>query len=385
MKFTQQGEVAVSFELLRDFEDRVEIMCTVADTGIGIPGSKLDQIFDAFVQADGSVTRRFGGTGLGLPISKQLVELMGGFIWVESRENVGSTFCFTVLLERGDDGETFGEPVLGDLQGRRVLIVDDNETNRYILRETLRSLRLARPVEVSRGEDVLRTMQDALQEDDSFDILLLDVQMEGMSGLDVLSELRQAPQLHTTKVIVLTSVDDLGVISAGRELGLMGYLTKPVKQSHLRTAMMEAVGSTLPTRPDTERRQAPLAQDAVSAIALRILLVEDNEINRRLGVMLLQRAGHQVTPAENGRVALELLTENHFDLVLMDVQMPEMDGLETTAAIRANPAWANLPVIAMTAHAMKGDRERFLAAGMGRLRLQADSLQCVVARDRRSF
>jgi signal transduction histidine kinase/CheY-like chemotaxis protein len=363
VKFTQRGEVAVSFEVLRDFGDRVEIMCTVADTGIGIPGGKLDQIFQAFVQADGSVTRRFGGTGLGLPISKQLVELMGGMIWVESREDVGSTFCFTAILERGEDDEVIAEPVLGDLQGQHVLIIDDNETNRHILRETIRSFG-CRPAEVSRGEDGLAALQAALGEGDPFDILLLDVQMEGMSGLDVLRELQQMPQHSGTKVIVLTSVDDLGLISGGDDLGLTGYLTKPVKQSHLRRAMMEAVGSSLPARPDEARRPASPAPDAVPAIALRILLVEDNEINRRLGVMLLERAGHQVTPAENGRIALELLARSQFDLVLMDVQMPEMDGLETTAAIRANPAWAELPIIAMTAHAMKGDRERFLAAGM---------------------
>lgn len=363
IKFTEDGEVCVSIEMLREHDSEVEILCTVADTGLGIPGNKLDVIFDAFTQADGSVTRRFGGTGLGLPISKQLVEMMGGLIWVESREGVGSTFCFTARLDRAEEDWAHEEPTVVDLADLKVLIVDDNQTNRRILRETLRAFG-CRPAEASGGGQSLQMLSAAADAGDPFSILLLDMQMEGMNGLDVLRELRKMPALEATRVIVLTSVDDLGSVTAQRDLELIGYLTKPVKQSQLRAVMMQAAGAGDPAVIPTFHHMPASPSAEVSPICLRILLVEDNEINRRLGLMLLQRAGHHVTPAENGRIALELLNRHDFDLVLMDVQMPEMDGLETTAAIRANPRWTDLPIIAMTAHAMKGDRERFLSAGM---------------------
>jgi len=361
IKFTERGEVAVSIELLREPDGVVELLCTVADTGIGIPGSKLDIIFDSFIQADSSVTRRYGGTGLGLPISKQLVEMMGGLIWVESREGVGSTFCFTVVLERGPDTVESAEPAPApaDLEGLRVLVIDDSETNRHILRETTRSFG-CRPADAAGGAEGLQILSDAIKEKDPFDLLLLDVQMPEVSGLDVLREIRENPLLDSLRVIVLTSVDDLRSITARRDLNLAGYLTKPVKQSQLRAVMMEAVGGETRIEKPALTQEDGIPKYEVSPVALRVLLVEDNEINRRLGTLLLERAGHQVTAAENGRIALDLLEQREFDLILMDVQMPKMDGLEATAAIRANSIWANLPIIAMTAHAMKGDRERFL-------------------------
>ena len=363
IKFTEHDEVAVSIELLREPNGGIELLCTVADTGIGISGSKLDIIFESFAQADSSVTRRYGGTGLGLPISKQLVEMMGGLIWVESREGVGSTFCFTAVLERGSDAVESAEPAAGDLQGLRVLVIDDSETNCHILCEMTKSFG-CRPAEASGGEEGLRILTSAIEEDDPFDLLLLDVQMPEVSGLDVLHEIRENPLLKSLRVIVLTSVDDLRSITARRDLDLAGYLTKPVKQSQLRAVMMEAVGDETQAKKPVPSQEDGIPKCEVSSVVFRVLLVEDNEINRRLGILLLERAGHQVTSAENGQVALDLLEQHEFDLILMDVQMPKMDGLEATAAIRANPKWANLPIIAMTAHAMKGDRERFLAAGM---------------------
>lgn len=364
VKFTDHGEVFVEVKQLGETEETIELLCSVSDTGIGIPADKLDLIFEDFTQADGGITRRYGGTGLGLSISKQLVKLMGGRIWVESELEHGSVFFFTLVLKKGlaPVPET---PVadMASVKGLRVLAIDDNATNRRILEDSLRGFGCA-PFVASSGEQGLAILKQAAEADSPIDLLLLDVQMPGMSGLDVLAQIRQTPQLGGLPVVMLTSVDNLASVTHHQNLGWSAYLTKPIKQSQLLTAIIEVMAqpANQQTRPAQLSPTAPAV--AETPLSLRILLAEDNEINRRLAITLLKREGHEVVTAENGRVALDKLREESFDLVLMDVQMPVMDGLEATAAIRAEPRWQHIPIVAMTAHAMKGDKERFLEAGM---------------------
>jgi two-component system, sensor histidine kinase and response regulator len=358
IKFTESGEVVVRVETHQQPDDQVAVRCAVSDTGIGIPADKLDSIFESFSQADGSITRKYGGTGLGLAISRQLVELMGGHIQAESQPGVGSTFHFTLMLERGVAPEASAGLNMEIPSDLRVLIVDDNSTNRQVLRETLCSMG-SQPLEVNNGVDALRILMQSISDDDPFDLVLLDVQMPGLSGFDVLTAIRQMPALNALSVILLTSVDNLPAVSERRSLGWSAYLTKPIKQSQLRTAILQTIGRSSHV-PEEERTACQEGEPTPQ----RILLVEDNEINRRVAKTLLERAGHTITVAENGKAALAALDHMTPDLIFMDVQMPEMDGLEATASIRTNPAWAHIPIIAMTAHAMEGDRERFLAAGM---------------------
>ena len=358
IKFTEKGEIVVKVEPATQSDAEIELLCSVSDTGIGIQGDKLDLIFDSFSQADGSITRQYGGTGLGLAISRQLTQLMGGRISVESEVGVGSTFSFTVVMRPGVAQEVespLGVELLPDL---RILIVDDNPTNRQVLRETIQGFG-PEPEEVSQGVDALRVLTQSIFENKPFDLVLLDVQMPGLSGLDVLAAIRQMPALNSLGVIMLTSVDGLASLAKRPSLGWSAYLTKPVKQSQLKNAILQAIGHAIPKR---EKETTKAQRNAFAA--LRILIVEDNEINRRVATALLERAGHDVIVAENGREAIALLQNEQVELIFMDVQMPEMDGIEATAVIRANPAWANIPIIAMTAHAMEGDRERFLEAGM---------------------
>jgi two-component system sensor histidine kinase/response regulator len=361
IKFTEQGEIVVQISLSAEGDDTVELLCSVTDTGIGIPADKLSLIFDSFSQADGSTTRRYGGTGLGLAISKQLVRMMGGSIWVESEVEHGSTFYFTALLKREPNPQESVPVEAVSIQDWRALVIDDNAHNRHILHEALRSFG-CRPEMARDGAEGLWMLERALETGDPFELVLLDVQMPGMDGFEALRVIRQTPQLQSLVVIMLTSVDSLGKVANCPELGWSAYLTKPIKQSQLLDTILEAIGRSAVANKSVqlqpEKRRSP------SAGPLRILLAEDNDLNAHLAKVLLENAGHQVVPAENGEAALDLLAREDFDMVFMDVQMPVMDGFETTAAIRGNPAWAHLPIIAMTAHAMKGDRERCLEAGM---------------------
>ncbi len=365
IKFTTQGEVVVTITLHSKENDTIELLCSVSDTGIGISADKLGLIFSSFSQADGGTTRQYGGTGLGLAISKQLVEMMGGRIWVESEVGQGTTFYFTVSVKRQPDWVQAVTPEIVSLQDLHTLIIDDNATNRLILCQTLRIFG-CQPEEAQGGYEGLQMLKEAVTQGNPFKMVLLDFQMPHINGLDVLHKIRQTPMLSSLPVIMLTSVDNLQNITDHRELDWSAYLTKPVKQSQLLDTMQEVVGKLradrLPSpQPESE---TPTSLAKHPSTSLHILLVEDNEINSRLGRTMLEKAGHEVIHAENGKAALSCLEKNNFDLVFMDIQMPEMDGVEATAAIRTNPHWQRLPIIAMTAHAMKGDRERFLTAGM---------------------
>ncbi|OEU57397.1 MAG: hybrid sensor histidine kinase/response regulator [Desulfuromonadales bacterium C00003096] len=369
IKFTDKGEVVIRVETEKEEESSVLLHFTVSDTGIGIPPEKADGIFESFTQADGSTTRQYGGTGLGLAISKQFVEMMGGRIWVESEPGKGSTFHFTARFGLGsaETGEIARIKEL-DLSGIRVLIVDDNATNRLVIREMASSFGLV-PVEAVDGKEALAEMEKAFEAGDPYKLLLLVFQIPGTDGFEVAKRIKESPFGADVKIILLTSAGQRGDAKRCEESGISGYLHKPVKQSELLDAVKMALGHPSGERGPVITRH--LIREARKK--LHILLAEDNIVNQKLATKMLEKRGYQVVVAPDGKKAVDAFEEEHFDLILMDIQMPEMDGLEATAEIRkkelelaarnSQPV-TRIPIVAMTAHAMKGDRERFLEAGM---------------------
>jgi CheY-like chemotaxis protein/HPt (histidine-containing phosphotransfer) domain-containing protein len=343
----------------------------VSDTGIGIPVEKQQAIFAPFVQADGSTTRKYGGTGLGLAIAARLIDLMGGRIWLESTVAKGSTFHF--LAQFGRAPEPAARPVGAEptqLGGLPVLVVDDNATNRRILEETLTHWQM-KPTVVPGGQPALDALWQASQSGEPFPLILLDAHMPGMDGFTLAEQIQQHTELAGATIMMLTSGGQPGEVARCRHLGIAQYLTKPIKQAELRKAILEALRTSAGNEyPSLSRAQpeavAPQSVPARSGAGLRVLLAEDNLVNQKLVIRFLEKQGHQVVVAGNGKEALACLEQQPFDLVLMDVQMPEMDGLEATRLLRQRERdrGRHLPVIAMTAYAMKGDRERCLEAGM---------------------
>ena len=360
-KFTEQGEIVIVVTLESQDESHVELHFVVSDTGIGIPVEKQKQIFDAFSQADTSTTRRYGGTGLGLAISMQLVKLMDGNLWVESTQGEGSAFHFTVKfgLASGAPASFWLSPE--GLAGVRVLVVDDNRTNRRILEDLLTNWGM-RPSMAVGGPDALVQLKDAVSRGEPFRLALLDVMMPHMDGFMLAERIRQESYLNDCTLIMLSSAGQTENSSRCEELGIARYLIKPVKQSDLRETILRALSTEV--IPSLSLRHVPLP--AVESRSLRILLAEDGLINQRVACGLLEKRGHKVVVANNGLEAVEAVEREAFDLVLMDVQMPEMDGIEATAAIRQleQTTGHRIKIIAMTAHALKGDRERCLASGM---------------------
>jgi PAS domain S-box-containing protein len=366
VKFTARGEVVVRGQLTEAGPAGFRVRLSVSDTGIGIPADKLAAVFDPFTQADGSTTRKYGGSGLGLTICARLVQLMGGRIWVESEVGRGSTFHFELGLARARASaeRTIAQPL--DLRDVPVLVVDDNATNRRVLSETLRGWG-ARPSGAESGPVALAELRATAGTPHAFRIVLLDAMMPGMDGFAVAAEVIRDPALAGTAVLMLTSADRTGDAARCRELGLAAYLVKPVKASDLGVAIALAVQPRTPPRSGDGRRPDVAAETPPPAgRALRILVAEDNAVNQRVVLRLLQKYGHQVRMANHGGEALAELDRGGFDLVLMDVQMPVVDGFSATRAIREREAGTGRrqPVVAMTAHAMKGDRERCLAGGM---------------------
>ena len=365
IKFTQRGDVVVKVSAVTQTQGEAELRFDVSDTGIGIPADRLGAIFERFIQVDSSTTRQFGGTGLGLTISRQLVALMGGEMGVESEVGQGSNFWFTARFPKQYAGVSIPAALPPAIQNLHILAVDDNRTNLTILNKMLLNFG-CRPGTVSGGIDALDALRTALDAGDPYRLVLLDLQMPGMDGEQTLQAIKQDPELRDTLVIVLTSMGRRGEAARLEASGCAGYLLKPIRQSQLRDVICEVMHrsgklvtpgtSQLVTRHTINEHKRPGA---------RVLLVEDNPVNQKLAVALLRKAGVQVDVADNGQLAIEAIQSKAYQLVFMDVQMPIMDGLEATHRIRQMQAGGpRLPIIAMTAHAMKGDQERCLAAGM---------------------
>jgi CheY-like chemotaxis protein len=357
LKFTLKGEVEVRLSVDALTGDRVVLHGLVADTGIGVPPEKQQVIFEAFSQADGSTTRLFGGTGLGLAISSQLVRLMNGRIWVESGAKPGSRFHFVVELQQSASAAPRNGKYQ-DLVGRHALIVDDNSTNREVYEQMLTSWGM-RPRAVSGGEEALGALQESVARAEPIPLVLVDAQMPGLNGFQVVERIRAEPGTANAVVVMLSSVYEPTAAARGKALGITRMLSKPVRRADLLAAIR---GTLVPTPSTTGRPATP----APAAGALHILLAEDNLVNQKVALAMLSGRGHEVRVANNGREAVAAFQLEWFDLILMDMQMPELSGYEATAAIREleRTSGGHIPIIAMTAHAMKGDRERCLAAGM---------------------
>ncbi len=363
IKFTGRGEVVVDVQPETRTEKDICLHFSVRDTGIGIPREHQQNIFEAFTQVDHSTTRKYGGTGLGLTITAQLASMMGGRIWVESEPGRGSTFHVTARFGLSGNGAPPPPPAQpAHLEGLPVLIVDDNATNRRILHEVLSNWRM-RPRAVEGGAAALAVLSEAAAAGEPYPLILLDGHMPEMDGFTLAGRIQADNALGAATVLMLTSAGQPEDVERCRRLGIRAYLTKPVRQSEL----LEAVLATLGGSPLHARLAAAEETPAASGRRpLRILVAEDNAVNQQLALHLLDKHGHTVVLANTGREAVEALEKQTFDLVLMDVQMPEMDGFEATAEIRRREAGTGrrIPIIAMTAHAMKGDRERCLEAGM---------------------
>jgi two-component system sensor histidine kinase/response regulator len=365
IKFTHQGEVVIRAEPIEETDTHTIIHFAVQDTGIGIPYERQASVFDRFTQADGSTTRKYGGTGLGLTISKQLVDAMGGKIGIESSPGIGSTFWFDLKFEKQAHQKRTTAPLtLGpvNLTQARILIVDDNQTNRMILTKNVEALG-SRVEAVASGAKALETLRNAHRAGDPYHLVLLDMQMPGMDGEQTARAIKSDPAAKEAKILILTSMGHRGDASRLEALGCSGYLLKPVKQQMLFDAVIAVLGR------EEDREAGLITRHTLSEqrkLGLRILLAEDNAINQKLAVVLLQKAGYSVDAVDTGAQALEKVQTNQYSVVLMDVQMPDMDGLEATHLIREleKNTGHHVPIIAMTAHAMQGDRERCLEAGM---------------------
>jgi len=368
IKFTDQGEVALNIHVEAEEGDDRIIHFTVSDTGIGIPPEKQKLIFQPFAQADTSTTRKYGGTGLGLTISKRLVGLMDGNMWVESEVGRGTQFHFTARLKTSEKPIAVGTTAPPEtLRGVKVLIVDDNQTNRRILEGMLKRWDM-KSTSVEDGEGALVQLTSAQNAGEPYTLVLTDMHMPKMDGFSLIEQIRQRRELSTAIIMMLTSAGHRGDGARCQDLGVAAYLLKPIRQSELREAIARVLGAP------AQKGAIPLVtryslQDAREPqTILWVLVAEDNAVNQLLATRLLEKRGHRVVMTANGREALEALAKDKFDLVLMDVQMPEMDGLQATSELRKKEKekgdGIHQPVIALTAYAMKGDQERCLAAGM---------------------
>ncbi|MCX8033247.1 MAG: PAS domain S-box protein [Thermoleophilia bacterium] len=372
IKFTEKGEVDVHVLLEREDRDKVWLKFIVRDTGIGIPEHIRDQLFQPFVQADVSTTRRYGGTGLGLSIAKGLVEGMGGEIGVESRVGEGSTFWFTLPLAKGvPDTSAPEELEMASLAGVRVLGVDDSETNRRVLAGMFESWG-CRHTEVASGKEALAALRQAVREGDPYQVAVLDMCMPEMDGEQLAVQIKSDPELANTGLVMMTSVGARGDAARLEKIGFAAYLVKPVRQSHLYDCLAAVIGrlQKQPATPEQRAKERIITRHTLAERArrrARILLAEDNAVNQKVALKALERLGYVADVASDGTQALAMAKENHYDLILMDVQMPGLDGLEVTSLLRDPSSHAKSSqavIVALTAHAMAGDREKCLAAGM---------------------
>ena len=364
IKFTEEGKITLEVRLESEDKDRVELRFDVADTGIGMPREKLDLIFNPFTQVDSSSTRKYGGTGLGLAIVSQLVDLMMGRIWVTSELGKGSSFHFTcrfgVRRGVGEVGDTH-DPDL--LKGLRVLVVDDNATNRKIFLKILEKWSM-NCIMAGSAHEAIDILGSSHASGNKISIALIDVMMPGMDGFGLAEKIRNDPDLEGLKIIMMTSTMSEGGSDRCIELGIGAYLRKPVSQADLFHTIAMALYPEKLNRPMTDDPSGVQTLEPLAPI--KVLLAEDNPVNQKMARLTLEKKGHIVTIAENGRQAIEKSGTEEFDIILMDVQMPEVDGLEATRAIRAREKGSGkrIPIVAMTAHAVKGDEEMCLDAGM---------------------
>ena len=375
VKFTELGEVVVAARVRETGDGSALLHFEVRDTGIGIPAEKLASIFEAFTQADNSTTRRFGGTGLGLTICKRLVGMMGGEVWVESHDGEGSVFHFTMRVGLAPGVSSGQMAPVTSMAGLSVLVVDDNATNRRILAEQLSSLGLVvSTADGARG--ALTELWRARAEARSFALIIMDYHMPDMDGLQLAERMKEFPGVVASSIMMLTSGGQAGDVARCRELGLAAYVTKPLSQRALYETVAQVIGAgaaaqglVVPaTRKDSTLMSSPFGASAVTPQpSLKVLLAEDNFVNQKLAVTMLTKRGHRVTVANDGVEALALLDRESFDVVLMDVHMPNMGGFDATAKIReieTRTGRARIPIIALTALAMSGDKEKCLDAGM---------------------
>jgi CheY-like chemotaxis protein len=371
VKFTQQGEVSIRVSLVEQADPSVTLKFTVKDTGIGIPSSRINALFAAFVQVDSSTTRQYGGTGLGLAISKQLTHLMGGQIGVESVLDQGSTFWFTVVLTKQPPERDVRPEPLASLAGVKILVVDDHTTNRLVVVTLLRNWG-CRYEEAASGEAALTALRTAAAAGDPFRLALLDMCMPGMDGEGLARWIKADPQLQPTVLLLLTSLAQPSTPARLAEFGFAGCLPKPLHQAVLRHLITEVLSKTTPadrspTTTQTANFIPRLTDGQPRRSAARILVAEDNPTNQAVALAILQRLGYRADAVANGLEAITALQQIPYDLVLMDCLMPELDGYEATKRIRqpgSGSRTPNLPIIAMTASAMQGDREKCLRAGM---------------------
>lgn len=376
IKFTEQGEIILSIKRAEDEGLKCEpkkkkgvyLLFSVKDTGVGIPERKQKSIFESFRQVDSSTTRKFGGTGLGLSISKRLVELMGGRMWVESKEGKGSEFFFTVQfgVQKGEEKHTYVEPEEVDISGIKVLIVDDNATNRLILKEILTAWD-AEVVEASGGKEAISIIKSARKEGKKFRLVLLDRRMPSVDGFEVAKVIREDDKSEeTTTVMMLTSDYRIADLTRIDKLGISCYLVKPIKRDELKNAILTMLGLWKAKKKEKKKGKETAKVGPSDLPPMKVLLVEDTEDNRLLIQAFLKKSSVQIDEAENGKVAFEKFKENVYDLVLMDMQMPVMDGYTATKKIRRwekRVGAEETPIIALTAYALKGDAEKCLDAG----------------------
>jgi len=379
LKFTHQGEVFIWAEAFEDLDDHVKIKFCVKDTGIGIPKEKQDKIFESFAQADGSTTRRFGGTGLGITISKQLVQMMGGEIGVTSFPFAGATFWFTVVFEKD---KTVGDTSVktdSDLKGLKVLVVDDNEKIRMVLSEHLKSWGCVTQNAVD-GKGALRCLAESFELKEKFDLIMTDIQMPNMDGFQFIEKVKEMAVYKQTPIVILTSKGVMGDCRICNELGIEGYLTKPVKRAEIKSAILSILDHNIMENLPWKSTSTNHTVSETRRKEIHVLLVEDYPTNQQIALRHLTNAGYQVSLADNGQKAVDLFKSRPFDLIFMDIQMPVLDGYEATILIREQEKKAQAvliesdpdkkkvfnrtPIIAMTAHAIKGYKEKCLDADM---------------------
>ena len=366
IKFTHQGEVAIRVQLEREEQSTALLRLAVEDSGIGIPEDRLAVLFSPFVQADGSTTRKYGGTGLGLAISKELAELMGGKIGVESEQGKGSTFWFTVVLQKQADHDEPEADLSEELEGVKVLVVDDNATSRLVVSTLLKSWG-CRATYAADGDSALAILHKAVRLADAFDVALLDSKMPGLDGKELARRIAADPGLERTAILLMTSPTQRCDDAIPEGLKLAGRVTKPILQSRLRTALNVALGRQNATEEPCRERGAALPSAAAPRADVRILVAEDIASNREVALAILGKLGYCAETVTNGAEALTAFESGGYDLILMDCEMPEMDGYEATRRLRQQEiaaGKARVPIIALTAHVTSGDRSQCMSAGM---------------------